>query len=1818
MTGIRHRQVNLTQVTIEAGSATGEFRLPVPYYSNYRTDAVFEVEVVVGVGARYRVPADAEAISIPIRDVDIPTVSIEAVQASVDESQQCALFRLVHSNTDGFIGSDARLVNVVLTITEQGDYLSGEQELQVVMLGATDGPTKTVCVPLDDDAADEADGSLTATISLAEGGRFAQVARDASAATVAVTDDDLPVVSLSTAASEVAEGDEVSFTATRAGELGGSLEISVDYGIGAAPATEQALTFAATEGSTTFSLSVEQDTVLQVDRHLTVLMQEDAEQGWRVADQASSIELPIVDDDRALASVSALSRTVVEGSGCAGFTLSVSNVSGLGASAGARLGVVLTISEQGSYLSGSSSMTVSMEGASRSFCVALDDDATAETDGSITVTIDGGANVQAASGAGTATVAVSDDDGTPPAIVSTATVAITSDAGSDSTYAIGDRIEVTATFSEAVTVTGAPQLVLGIGDGTRVAGYASSAGQAVVFGYLVQADDEDSDGITVAANGLQPNGGMLGLTGAPRLTALSAQSGHLVDGVRPVVSSWDEGDAEQAVVNEPLLLTVTMSETVTGLTVEDFTVRNGAASDLVRQPAVAGDLPTWTLKVTPAGAGEVVVELAAGGHEDAVGNAAAASAAFRIAARKQAVTVRAVSASIIEGADARFTLSREIGDQPLTVAVEVTEQSGAGNETSRQEVSFAARVDGQASTATLVISTTNDRVDEADRTISVRVLDGAAYVAGQPGAAAVTVADDDAPTVVSLSGPTTLSRVEGRQVRIPFVSCIESDVPRENPLTVHLRVSVEGDVLAGHELPSAPACRAGRRRAGEDHSNAKQAAPSTCCSTPPTTDFEPPGSVTVEVLRPANAGYVTGRYRRDTVSGARQRRSCRRSRSARAHAEVARGRKSRVSTLLRTEGRLPGRPSTSDVLLKGELVDPATATIGGAADLGDGARIPVMFATGRTSVELLVPTVDDDENEGVGAITLYVHESTGGQYLLGSPARATAHVADDDLPVVTIATTATEVTEGGELTLTASRDGTTAGSQEITVRSAAPDEYGTRRTALTQVTIEAGSATGEFRLPVPYYSNYRTDAVFEVEVVVGVGARYRVPADAEAISISILDVDTPTVSIEAVQASVDESQQCALFRLVHSNTDGFIGSDERLVNVVLTITEQGDYLSGEQELQVVMLGATDGPTKTVCVPLDDDAADEADGSLTATISLAAGGRFARVPFEARAATVTVTDDDLPVVSLSTAASEVAEGDEVSFTATRAGELGGSLEISVDYGIGAAPATEQALTFAATEGSTTFSLSVEQDTVLQVDRHLTVLMQEDAEQGWRVADQASGIELPIVDDDRALASVSALSRTVVEGSGCAGFTLSVSNVSGLGASAGARLGVVLTISEQGSYLSGSSSMTVSMEGASRSFCVALDDDATAETDGSITVTIDGGANVQAASGAGTATVAVSDDDGTPPAIVSTATVAITSDAGSDSTYAIGDRIEVTATFSEAVTVTGAPQLVLGIGDGTRVAGYASSAGQEVVFGYLVQADDEDSDGITVAANGLQPNGGMLGLTGAPRLTALSAQSGHLVDGVRPVVSSWDEGDAEQAVVNEPLLLTVTMSETVTGLTVEDFTVRNGAASDLVRQPAVAGDLPTWTLKVTPAGAGEVVVELAAGGHEDAVGNAAAASAAFRIAARKQAVTVRAVSASIIEGADARFTLSREIGDQPLTVAVEVTEQSGAGNETSRQEVSFAARVDGQASTATLVISTTNDRVDEADRTISVRVLDGAAYVAGQPGAAAVTVADDDAPTVVSLLDKPAQAVVEGRQMRVHVLHRVGVRDVRAIR
>jgi hypothetical protein len=167
------------------------------------------------------------------------------------------------------------------------------------------------------------------------------------------------------------------------------------------------------------------------------------------------------------------------------------------------------------------------------------------------------------------------------------TIASVSSSTTNGSYNVGDSISIQVTFSEAVTVSGTPQLTLETGSTDQVLNYASGSGtSSLTFTYTIQAGDTSSDLTYVATNSLALNGGtiknsssldaVLTLPSPSASGSLAANKSLVIDTTLPTVSSFSSTTAdgsykEGAIIN----ITATLSEVVTTAASITVTLDNG-------------------------------------------------------------------------------------------------------------------------------------------------------------------------------------------------------------------------------------------------------------------------------------------------------------------------------------------------------------------------------------------------------------------------------------------------------------------------------------------------------------------------------------------------------------------------------------------------------------------------------------------------------------------------------------------------------------------------------------------------------------------------------------------------------------------------------------------------------------------------------------------------------------------------------------------------------------------------------------------------------------------------------------------------------------------------------------------------------------------------------------------------------------------------------------------------------------------------------------------------------------------------------------------
>ncbi len=154
------------------------------------------------------------------------------------------------------------------------------------------------------------------------------------------------------------------------------------------------------------------------------------------------------------------------------------------------------------------------------------------------------------------------------------TVTSVSASTANGSYKIGDTISVTVAFSQAVTVSGTPTLLLETGAVDRNATYVSGSGSSTLtFNYTVQSGDVSADLDYTSTSALALNGGTIA-NGSPTnadLTlpapgaagSLGANKAIVIDGVAPTVSSVAVPANGTYILGQNLDFTVNWSEAVT-------------------------------------------------------------------------------------------------------------------------------------------------------------------------------------------------------------------------------------------------------------------------------------------------------------------------------------------------------------------------------------------------------------------------------------------------------------------------------------------------------------------------------------------------------------------------------------------------------------------------------------------------------------------------------------------------------------------------------------------------------------------------------------------------------------------------------------------------------------------------------------------------------------------------------------------------------------------------------------------------------------------------------------------------------------------------------------------------------------------------------------------------------------------------------------------------------------------------------------------------------------------------------------------------------
>ncbi len=410
-------------------------------------------------------------------------------------------------------------------------------------------------------------------------------------------------------------------------------------------------------------------------------------------------------------------------------------------------------------------------------------------------------------------------------------------------------------------------------------------------------------------------------------------------------------------------------------------------------------------------------------------------------------------------------------------------------------------------------------------------------------------------------------------------------------------------------------------------------------------------------------------------------------------------------------------------------------TVAQSGDWGaaTGRRIVTVGTAGTAA--FTVATADDGTDEADGSVTVTVDDDYG--YTVDPDnAAATVAVADDDVPRISIAA-GNGITEGGDATFTVTASPAPHRPLPVTVAVAQTGDWGAATGART-VTV---GASGSVTMTVATVDDTVDEPDGAVTAAVGAGSGYIVGAPGAA-SVTVADDDLPPVPRVSVTSGGAVSEGGDAVFTISASPAPASG-----LAVSVAVSQSGDWgaATGQRTVTVPASGSV-----TMTVGTVNDGIDEADGSVTAALVDGADYDLGAPA----AATVAVTDDDVPQITIAADRAAVTEGADAAFTITASPAPHRSLDVTVavaqtgDWGAAAGTRTVTV----GTAGTATLAVATANDTADEPDGAIAAAV--GAGSGYTVGAPGAA-SVTVADDDDPPEPETELTVTVTDAAGTEG-------------------------------------------------------------------------------------------------------------------------------------------------------------------------------------------------------------------------------------------------------------------------------------------------------------------------------------------------------------------------------------------------------------------------------------------------------------------------------
>ena len=1131
------------------------------------------------------------------------------------------------------------------------------------------------------------------------------------------------------------------------------------------------------------------------------------------------------------------------------------------------------------------------------------------------------------------------------------------------------------------------------------------------------------------------------------------------------------------------------------------------------------------------------------------------------------VSISADNSSVTEGGSASFTLrASPVPGADLRVAIDASDRGNYIDGTPPTYVTIRAG----ASSASLVIPTDDDSVDEAHGAVAVTLKTGTGYSLDTDNdSASVTVWDDDVPTVAVSFSATGYTAVEGGSAATVTVK-LSAKPEREVAIPI---VKSHGGGATTSDYSGVP----------EKVTFASDDASVSFAVTAADDTIDDDGERVSLSFGTLPAGVTAGSRKAATVSLGDNDAAPTVTLSLSASSIGENGGASTVTASL-------SHPSSGETTVE---VSAAAVAPAAADDFTLSENATLTIAAGTTaSTGTVTVTANDNQTDAPNKSVTVSGAASNSQGVAGDPADRTLTISDNDpSPTVTLSLSPGSIAEnGGTSTVTASLSHPSSEATTVTVSASGPEGSYTQDGTVLTIAAEATASTGKVTVTA---TDDDVDGADKAVIVSGTAANAHGITGPLSRTLKIVDDDL-SVSFSSATYTAAEGGTAATVTVSLSEAPG------RSVTIPIDASGRGGATTADFALSRTSLAfSRSEQSKTFTVTATDDTVDD-DGER---VALSFGTLPAGVtPGSPAAATVTLADNDDPEVTVSYSAatySATEGGTEATVTVSLSADPERQVVIPIESAA-ADGATAQgepgadysgvpaSVTIASGSTSASFAVTATDDNI--DDDGERVALSFGALPAGVTAGNRKAATVDLDDDDAApTVTLSLSASSIAENGGSSTVTASLSHPSSASTTVEVSAAAVAPAVADDFTLSENTTLTIAA-GATAStgvVTVMADDNQTDAPDKSVTISGTASNPQGMAGNPANLTLKIADNDPTP-----TATLLLSRDSIGEN----GGVSTVTATLNRpsgkttTVTVTASGPEGSYTQDGTvlTIAAEATTSTGKVT----VTATDDDVDGAdkAVIVSGTAANAH--GIAGPLARTLKIVDDDIPQVTILPDASSVTEGAGASFTVEASpapgVELTVPIDVAQVGSYIKDPPGAPASVTIGAGRTMVSVSVPTDDDSLDEAD-GSIAVTLRTGtGYE--LGDPTSGKVAVldndnpQIAAMFSSATYTAAEG----GTAATVTVNLDAKPE-REVVIPVAKSHGGGATTSDysgvpESVTFAS----DETSASFTVTATDDSEDDDGESVSLSFGTLPAGVTpGSPATATVTLADNDSAPEVAL-------------------------------